>query len=261
MEDYAVHFGEAVLNGEPAQFAFVAERAPMRMVAIGESLRSELATARAAGAVPEHVAQLTERLRYINDSVVPVVYEKLHNMMVSGNEVQKTQAMEYLAAMSDTNPELAARLTHTQVMTDVLSTTQNTDLAKKLLPLVYENIKHHPEDAVRTFDRIYQNGTNWEARSWASRHLESYPTFSSRTKYLDNQFNHVRGAGNGFWPMDITDAMKGIDDVSAVAVFEHGYKLADAPSRARVLSEVAKNCKKELVEQLRRRAAEIDAGN
>ena len=261
MEDFAVHFGEAVLNPDAAQFRFFVDRAPLRSVAIGEALRSELATAQASGAAPAHTRQLMERLAYIDSEVVPRAQEQLRQMLTSSNAAERTQAMEYLASMRQANPEVAAKLTHTQALTDVLATTANTALAEKVMPLVYENLKAHPEDLVRSMDRIYANPNNLGTDAWRFDLMKKHPSSLVRTRYLDNQFNKVRGPRNGFWPMDVNDAMKNIDDVSAVAVFEHAYRITDEASRSKLLEEVASKSGRQLAEILRRRAAAIDAGN
>jgi hypothetical protein len=257
MEDFAVHFGEGVLSPDPAQFRFVVDRAPLRSVAIAEALRSELAAAQAAGMSSAYTKQLAERLVYIDNHVMPKAQEQLRQMIASGNEIQQAQAVEYLHSMAQANPDAALKLTHTQAMTDFLSTTSSSDLSDKVMPLVYENIKHHPDDAVRTFSRIYKNNTN---RYLAQQYLEQYPTVQARTTLLDNQFNLMRGPNNGAWSDDIAEAMHNMDDYSAEQIFAHGYRITDAPSRARVLQEISQSCSKELAERLQRRAAAIDAG-
>ncbi|HEY9784877.1 MAG TPA: hypothetical protein V6D17_05700 [Candidatus Obscuribacterales bacterium] len=257
-EDLAVHLGEAFLAPDAAEFKFVADRAPLRTVCMSDVLRSELETAKAAGKAPQQIEQLMRRIDYVDNVVAPQAQEELRAMMASGDIQKQTQAVDFLNRLALANPKLAAKLTHTQELTKLIAATDDGSLAYKAGSLVRENLKNFPDDALRVFTDVAKDGNTRLARDWALDSLGWYPSAEARFAYLDLQRN-LHGPGSFYWLDDVARATQGVDDVAAMAVFEHGYKLTEPGMRAKLIADLMESVRPELLERMKQRAAVIDA--
>ena len=93
-ENWAVHMGEELMSVDAADFIALTENAPVRTVILAKNLAANMKGGTNGRA-------LAERLRYVQDKVVPEAHKVLETRLKSNDPVEKQAAIELLGHLGD----------------------------------------------------------------------------------------------------------------------------------------------------------------
>lgn len=99
-ENWAVHMGEEMMSADAADFIAMAENAPVRTVVLAKNLAANMKGGRQGYGHVQGRA-LNERLRYVQEKVVPEAHKVLEARLKSNNPVEKEAAIEMLGHLGD----------------------------------------------------------------------------------------------------------------------------------------------------------------
>lgn len=130
-ENYAVHFGECLLDPNPEAFKGICKDAPFRAAVMGEILKEQLAQ------VPENLRspfhqQFLERVRYIEENVVPQARQIMSKNIESGDAA----VLNFAHDLVGQNSILLEKLVDPNVLMRAASNTGNVETALKIATIL-----------------------------------------------------------------------------------------------------------------------------
>src|SRR4029453_9685764 len=99
-ENWAVNMGEELLHLDGDRFFIMARRAPLRAAVWGRALQERMDAIPPEKRSPYH-AQFLERLKYLDNAIVPKAREILVQKLSSGDVQSKNAAFELMTLLAD----------------------------------------------------------------------------------------------------------------------------------------------------------------
>jgi hypothetical protein len=216
-ENWAVHFGEVLLDPNQNLVPELVNNAPLRSLSLAEGLKGELAL----GPKNPAAKQMAERIAYIEDQAIPKAQERLKELLLSGNPADEKAALSYLEELRKINPELPAKLSDARLTTALAKKTMDWDTADGLVQLTREGLAKHPNELI---DALVDISANEAAKRPVARALQEYKTVDARLALIDVEYNLFPSV-KGLSDMQLLNAMRDLGQRDALLVLDKGYPM------------------------------------
>jgi hypothetical protein len=123
-ENFAVHFGERLLDPDSKAFKDICAQAPLRAVAMGEVLKEQLAEVSGKERSPFH-QQFEERVRYIDENVVPQARQALSKGIEAGDRA----SLDFAKSIAAGDPQLLQKLVDPAQLAHLAATATDSNVA------------------------------------------------------------------------------------------------------------------------------------
>lgn len=232
-EDWAVVFGELLLAGDPSKLRALAEEAPLRAIALSNTLKSELTIA--ANSSP-YAKQLLDRIKYVESFAMPRAQKTLQEMIRSGDPGKAWGgAMNYLEAIKNADPSLLPMLADYEGLIKLARTTDDDAQFEFLLPFLSPYLKNRP---ALYHDILITAANKQLAPFTVAQEFVKLNFVSARVKYMEIFVK--QGISEEFLPISINEAAKGLLPAEKDYLLNETLKMLDSDGQRQFLESFSR---------------------